>query len=177
MAKLINYDVPFFSQQSPGVSEEWRYRGCGISALKMVLDYWHAEKQGETTGINQILETGLAIGAYLQNIGWIHSGLVNIGRQYGYTGYNQDLAGLETELAWQCLLEDLNKHPLLASIHKRFDVDYPGGHIIVVTGFDGELVFYNDPDEHNEREGKKMIAVERFLRGWKKRYIVVAPSK
>ena len=176
MAKSINYDVPFFSQRLDILDESWRYRSCGIIATKMAMDYWHGQSVNNSSPtLEVIIGTGLTIGAYSAGIGWSHAGLANIGRQFGYDGYSQDLAGLDLELAWSYLLDDLKRFPVIASIYPRFDPSNKDGHIVVLTGFDGELVFYNDPDEHSEREGKKAIAIERFLRGWKKRYIVIHP--
>jgi len=176
MPKAILYPVPFLSQRLDVADESWHYRSCGVLGIKMLMDYWHNDSPANPSpNLEVIIGTGLTIGAYSAGIGWSHAGLVNIGRQFDYDGYNQDLAGLELELAWSYLLEDLQQTPLLASIYPRFKPDNKGGHIIVVTGFDGELVFYNDPEELNEREGSKAIAVEIFLRGWKKRYIVIHP--
>ena len=73
------------------------------------------------------------------------------------------------------LQEDLKQGPVLASIYSRMDPERGGGHIVVVSGWDEELVYFNDPEEVSERDGKKMCAVEAFTRGFKQRTICIRP--
>jgi len=172
----IRYSVPFFSQYSDIQSHLWQYRGCGIIALKMLLEYWHTQKpELQSPSIEELLKKSFDIGAYIENIGWSHSGLVEIAKRYGYGGYNKDLAHIPAEDAWQEFLEDLERFPVMVSAYKHFDPEIKGGHIIVVTGKDEERLYVNDPLEGNEERGKQIIDLKKFLAGWKQRYIVVYP--
>ena len=176
------YQVPFFSQLEDIQKKVWQYRGCGIASLKMVLEYWHSRDQRYLSpSIDDLLATGLRIGAYREGIGWLHSGLVNITRQFGYDGFNRDYAPnsptpLPMTEAWQKVVEDLQNGPLLASVFSGFDPDRGGGHIVVLTGVEGELAFYNDPEERTESEGCKVIATSAFQKAFKRRYICICPS-
>ena len=179
---MLSYRVPFSSQYTDLGHHEWRARGCGITSLKMVMDYWHQkEPSNRTASLEAVLEQGLRAGAYLPGIGWSHKGLVQIARHFGYDSYNIDVAARSpapksTNEAWAMLRVELNNGPLLASVFSGLDPARGGGHIVVVVGNQDGLVFYNDPEEMGEREGRKIIAQEVFLRAFKNRYIVVRPS-
>lgn len=180
---MHHHDVPFFSQLADLKKESWQYRGCGVVSLKMVLEYWH-RKDGRNVSpaVGILLETGLEIGAYQENVGWIHSGLVNIAKRFGYDGYNRDYAPisptpLSPQATWEKFLVDFKTGPVMVSVFGDMDPKSPrAGHIVVVTDFHDGLVFYSNPEEMNEREGRKALALESFLKGWKQRYIVVHPK-
>jgi len=178
---MSSFTVPFSSQYTDLGQHEWRARGCGIASLHMVLRYWHAQDATrQLPSLDQLLERGLAVGAYREKIGWTHAGLVNLSRQYGYEGFNVDVAPNSptpktVEEAWSSLAKELSSGPVLASVYAGLDPVRGGGHIIVVTGFHDGLVFFNDPEEMSEWEGRRMLALEVFLRAFKHRYIVVRP--
>jgi hypothetical protein len=179
---MPSYRVPFSSQYTDLGHHEWRARGCGITALKMVMDYWHTiDEANRTASLESVLGEGLRAGAYLPGIGWSHRGLVEIARHFGYDGFNVDAAlnssaSKSAEQAWGMLCAELEHGPVLASVFSGLNPARGGGHIITVTGFHDGLVFFNDPEEMSEREGRKIIAVEAFLSAFKNRYIVIRPS-
>ncbi len=179
---MTSYSVPFFSQLADVRTRAWRYRGCGVVSLKMVLEYWHLrDRRNQSPAIAELLAKGLDIGAYLDAVGWIHSGLVAVARQFGYDGFNRDHADLSltpllSREAFEHLEKDLKRGPLLASVYSGFDPDKGGGHIVVVVAVHDGLVEINDPADMKEREGRKAFAVEAFLKAWKRRYIAVYPA-
>ncbi len=180
---MLRYDVPFVSQYTDLGAHEWRARGCAVASLKMVMDYWHARDAANCTAptLDALLREGLAIGAHPDDRGWAHRGLVALARAYGYDSYNVDVAPQSptpetAEAAWHALLADLARGPVLVSVYAHFDPAAGGGHIVVVTGWDGELVAYSDPEELTEREGRKLLAREAFLRAFKRRWIAVFPE-
>src|SRR6266540_2358043 len=64
----IRYPVPFFSQYSDIKSHLWQYRGCGIVALKMILDFWHKNnKDLPSPAVENLLKEGLTAGAYIKD--------------------------------------------------------------------------------------------------------------
>lgn len=171
----MQYDVPFSSQYADLGHHEWRARGCGIASLHMVLKFC-----GRPVPLDDLLQEGLAVGAYREGIGWTHRGLVELARRHGCHAYNIDVAPNSTtpklaDAAWGMLTTELEWGPVLASVHSRFDPTVPDGHIVVVTGWDGELVALNDPVELTEREGHKLLAAAVFRRAFKQRYIAVRP--
>lgn len=162
------YDVPFSSQYTDLGHHEWRARGCGIASLKMVMDFWHAQNAAkQTVSLDELLQAGLARGAYLEHVGWKHRGLAELAQHYGYEAYNVEGA------SWEMLLAELERGPVLASVFSRFDPSSRDGHIIAVTGWDGALVAFNDPIKLDAREGKKLLALQTFLPAFKQRYIVI----
>lgn len=177
----MRHEVPFLSQYEDIRDPMWQWRGCGIFGLKMVLDYWHQrDAVCRTAPIEELLEVGKRLGAYREGIGWMHRGLVEIAKQYGYEGFNADHApqGLtpkSIEDSWQVLLGELSEGPVLASVYGGLDPQRGGGHIVVVTGFQDGLVALNDPKEHNALEGKKLLVLLRFLNAFKRRFIVIRP--
>ncbi|MCC6405415.1 MAG: C39 family peptidase [Candidatus Yanofskybacteria bacterium] len=179
---MVSHDVPFSSQYTDLGDHEWRARGCGITALKMVMDFWHLrDTRSRTAAVDELLERGRAIGAYVQGVGWSHRGLVNLARAYGYEGCNVDHAekGPSPKTApeaWGALCSELAHGPVLASVYAGLDPHRGGGHIIVVTGFFEGLVAFNDPEQMDEREGRRLIALEPFLAAFKRRFIVIRMS-
>ena len=172
----IRYPVPFFSQYSDIKSHLWQYRGCGIVALKMILDFWHKNnKDLPSPAVENLLKEGLTAGAYIKDIGWSHSGLVEIGKKFGYSGYNKDLAHIPVQEAWEEFNNDLKKYPIMASVYKRLNPKTNAGHIVVITGIDDSNLYLNDPLEGNEERGRQVIPIQQFIDGWKQRYIVVHP--
>lgn len=179
----MQHEVPFSSQYADLGHHEWRARGCGITALKMVMDYWHVRDQANRTeSLDALLQAGLAQGAHIANIGWSHAGLVRLAKHYGYEGFHADWAQKgptpkTPDDAWAALEAELEHGPVMASVYAGLDPDRAGGHIVVVTGFSDGLVAFNDPEEMTEREGRKFLTLERFLRGFKRRVIVIQTSK
>lgn len=173
--------VPFSSQYTDLGHHEWRARGCGIASLHMVMAYWHAlDGASPLPSFDRLLTRGRVIGAYREGVGWTHAGLVRLAREFGYEGFNADFAPKGTtpksvDDAWGFLLAELERGPVLASVYAGLDPMRGGGHIVIVTGAQGELVFFNDPEEISEREGRKVLVLEAFLPAFKQRYIVIRP--
>lgn len=180
---MVRHDVPFLSQYTDLGDHQWRARGCGIVALKMALDFWHSRDPVNRTGsLDELLRDGIAIGAYREGIGWSHGGLAALARQYGYEAFNADWAPngptpKSAADAWEALLAELADGPVLASVWSGLDPDRGGGHIILITGFSDDLAAFNDPEERTEWEGRKLMAPERLLRAFKRRYVVVRPAR
>jgi hypothetical protein len=176
------YDVPFSSQYADLGHHEWRARGCGIASLKMVMDFWHAQNSAnKTIPLDDLLQAGLAMNAYIPDVGWSHRGLAALAQQYGYEAYNVDVAPNSPtpktkQEAWNMLVAELERGPLLVSVFSRFDPESRSGHIITMTGWDGHLVAFNDPVEMDAWEGKKLLALRTFLPAFKQRFIVVRPQ-
>lgn len=171
----MQYDVPFSSQYSDLGHHEWRARGCGIASLKMVMDFYHPGPS-----LDGLLAVGREIGAYREGIGWTHRGLVELARRYGFDGFNADWAEngptpKTADEAWQTLVAELAHGPVLASVFAGLDPARGGGHIVAVTGFHDGLVFFNDPEQLTEKEGRKALALAAFLPAFKRRYVVVRP--
>lgn len=160
--------VPFYSQFTDISSASWQKVGCGIASLAMLIDYY----SDEAVSVDQLLERGIAAKAYLNNAGWIHSGLIDLSLAYGLNGESHSLAGLGGDEAFVKLTDILAGGPVMASVHYTFEPTNPIPHLVVVTGVQDGKVFYNDPAEPF---GEGSLSIEKFKRAWKQRYIAIRP--
>lgn len=177
----MNYSVPFISQHVGIGDRQWKWRGCGVASLAMAMAYWHQQSAGNASeSLDALIEKGLAIGAYREGVGWVHAGLVALAQQYGYRAEAFDYAdkGKTPKTmpeTWELLASALTEGPVLASVFPGLDPQRGGGHIVLVTGIDDELVYFNDPEESLARDGVRMVARHIFEQGFKKRFVVVRP--
>jgi predicted double-glycine peptidase len=177
----MNYSVPFISQHVGIGDHQWKWRGCGVASLAMAMAYWHQKSAGNASeALDALIEKGLAIGAYREGVGWVHAGLVALAQHYGYRAEAFDYAdkGKTPKTmaeAWELLAAALSKGPVLVSVFPGLNPERGGGHIVLVTGMDDQLVYFNDPEELTENDGKRLVALSVFEHGFKRRFITVTP--
>lgn len=160
------YNVPLYSQISDISSVEWKQKGCGVADLAMLIEFY----KPKTTTVQKVLENALASGAYQKNVGWKHEGLADLATDYDLSGRTYDFSKSDKNIAFDQFKNIIKEGPAIASIHRGFDPKSSFGHLIVVTGFDDNLVYYNDP---GKRDGIRNVSITNFINGWKKRLIVV----
>lgn len=178
---MSQQELPPFISQYASLPPEWASRGCGLVALKIVLDYWHGEdERNQSIPLFELLERGLASGAYLKGIGWRHAGLAHIATELGYEAFNRDLPKEQEEItaekAMEVLKADVEKGPVLVSIWKNFDPQQKGGHFVVIHDISDGVVRLVDPEKENEAEGRMDIPKALFIRGFKLRSICLIPK-
>lgn len=161
-------DVPFYSQFHDIQSSTWQKVGCGITSLAMVIDYY----KPDAVSVNQLLGRAILAGAYDQNAGWIHKDLVSLSKKYGLDGNTYDLSKLDSKTAFAQFKKLLQDGPIIVSVHYKFDPKSSIPHLVVIDGIDNDVIYYNDPAA---KTGEKEISTAQFLKGWKKRFIVVRP--
>lgn len=161
--------VPFFSQFKDITSPEWQKVGCGVTSLAMMIEYY---KPG-TVLVNTLLKQGVKAGAYLEDAGWTYDGLIALSQKYGLDGNSYDLGGSTSAVAFLKMKETLKGGPVIASVHYKFDPNSRIPHLVVINGMKNDTLYYNDPAA---KTGEKQISTEDFLKGWKKRFIVVRPA-
>lgn len=161
-------NVPFYSQFTDIISHNWQKVGCGITSLAMIIDYYKTD----AISVNKLLLQGIAIGAYDKNAGWIHSGLIQLSKEYGLDGKTYDFSKLNNAKALAQIKEILKDGPVMASVHYKFDPKSTIPHLVVIDGIDKDTIYYNDPASNI---GKKKISTADFLKGWKKRLIAIRP--
>ena len=162
--------VPFYSQFKDINAAAWQKIGCGVTSLAMVIDYY----KPDAVSVNALLKQGIAAGAYLQSAGWTYKGLIQLSQKYGLDGNSYDLSALGGQAAFTQLQTYLKDGPVIASVHYKFDPKSTIPHLVVIDGVDKGTVYYNDPAA---KTGEKQISTADFLKGWKKRFIVVRPVK
>lgn len=79
---MVNLDVPYYSQKEEQALQKYGRKACGLTSLRMVLAYY-----GHTLDIHQMDLLATQVGAYQEDKGWIHAGLVNMARDLGLKGY------------------------------------------------------------------------------------------
>lgn len=162
------FQVPFYSQFLDITAPEWQKVGCGIASLAMLIDFYSSD----SVDVNELLHDGVSSGAYLESAGWIHAGLIGLSHSYGLDGESHSLAQFSMDEAFQKLVSVLDEGPVMASVHYTFEPTNPIPHLVVVTGVQDEVVFYNDPAETS---GGGQLSIEKFKQGWKKRYVEIRP--
>lgn len=160
--------TPFFSQFTDISDPSWRKVGCGIASLAMIIELYNPGK----VSVDNLLTEGIKSGAYLNDAGWIHKGLISLAQKYGLSGNTRDLSALSTDGALKELEGTLINGPVMASVHYTFDPQNPIPHLVVINKIVGDTVYYNDPSEIS---GNGSISTPKFLKAWKKRYIEIRP--
>lgn len=162
------YTVPFYSQFKDITSDSWKKVGCGIASLAMIIEFY---EPGEVK-VDTLLKEGISAGAYLDDAGWTHGGLISLSKKYGLNGESHDFRDSTMETAFSRLKTVLEDGPVMASVHYTFDPKNPIPHLVVVNGVSDGMVYYNDPAE---KVGGNSITVAQFKSAWKKRYIEIHP--
>lgn len=161
--------VPFYSQFHDIQALSWQKVGCGIASLAMVIDYY----KPDTVSVNTLLTQGIASGAYNQKAGWVHQDLITLSKKYGLNGNSFDLTQLDKETAFIQFKKYLEDGPVIVSVHYKFDPRSPIPHLVVIDGIDNDVIHYNDPAA---KSGDRTISTTDFLKGWKKKFIVIRPK-
>ncbi|TSC83259.1 MAG: Uncharacterized protein G01um101419_89 [Parcubacteria group bacterium Gr01-1014_19] len=165
---MIHYDnVPFYSQFQDIPQVEWQSSACGIASMAMAMEFY----QPKSVSVPKLLLQALDLGAYKPGIGWKHKELSALAELYGLTGKNYDFANLDNQTVFNRFKDFMKVGPVIVSIHNKFNPKATLGHIVVVTGMADGMIFYHDPASGNKIE--KKISESDFLKGWKRRFIVV----
>ncbi len=163
-------EVPFYSQLKDISDPKWQKLGCGVTSLAMIIEYF---EPGSISSIDTILKEGINAGAYLNGAGWIHQGLVDLSKQYGFNGQPFDLSGQNMDSSFAHISKSLEDGPVIASVYYTFDPKNPIPHLVVLNSVSDGKVYYNDPAE---KSGGNTLSISEFKRGWKKRYITIRPQ-
>ncbi len=161
--------TPFYSQFDDITDPSWKKVGCGIASLAMIIEFYNP---GEVS-VDNLLAEGIKSGAYLNDAGWIHKGLIDLAKKYGLSGNTHDLSKLSTQKALLKLENTLDNGPVMVSVHYTFDPQNPIPHLVVINKIVNDTVYYNDP---SEKAGNGSISTTKFLNSWKKRYIEIRPA-
>lgn len=145
-------DLPFFSQQlnEDNFQKEgfenlkeatyWSERICALACLKMILE---KNFPNNNVSLAELLKKGKEIGAYREDVGWLHQGIVDLASEYGLFAKRESV-GLNLEKIGKHILQN---EPVITSVAVGFEAgkEYPeedgsvyvvprGGHLVVVFG-------------------------------------------
>ena len=155
--------VPFYSQVLDISDYKWKGVGCGVAGLAMLIDYYKLSVEVEA-----LLQQGVSSGAYDNNNGWSHAGLISVANQYGLSG----------QAVYDVSFDSLNKvvetGPVMVSVDYSMTAQNTVPHLIVVTDIKDGVVHYNNPAS---LEGGETISIENFNLTWKKNYIEIKPER
>lgn len=84
--------VTYISQKDEEAMAKYGPRACGITSLRMVLSFW-----GTNTTLFELDELIEKHKAFNENLAWVHSGLINIARNFGLKGYRINYQMLNEE--------------------------------------------------------------------------------
>ncbi len=191
-------EVPFYSQkwdlsewQNLGFesfedAKYWEKSSCGILCLKMAIDgFLSAQAKPHSPSIAEYINKGVEIGAYKDSVGWSHSGLARLAKEFGFSADNR--GGVSPDELREALKQNFLS---IISIKWAFE-DYRsikekilfwkkfGGHLALVIGFEddeGKLKgFYvhhtSLRPEYNWRS--KFLPLEKFEQGFTGRCIMI----
>ena len=131
----------------------------------MLIEYYYPNK---ITSVDTLLNEGIAEGAYNDSVGWSYNGLITVAKKYGLGGSTHDYKNSSMDVAFKAFSQDLQKGPIMASVHYTFKSSNPIPHLVIINGIKDGLVYYNDPAAE---AGGGSISIAQFKEGWKKRYI------
>lgn len=163
------FTVPFYSQFTDITAPAWKKVACGITSLAMLIEYYHPNK---IASVDTLLHEGIDVGAYNDAAGWSYNGLIIVARKYGLGGSTHDYKDSTMDVAFKAFSKDLQKGPIMASVHYTFKASNPIPHLVIINGIKDGLVYYNDPASY---AGAGTVSVAQFKEGWKKRYIEFFP--
>ncbi len=121
--------------------EFWSHRSCGIACVAMVLN----GLANVQIPISELFEAAYKSGAYLDNKGWIHSGLASLINHYG-------LISRAKQATCEEIIEGLNLgYVYILSVAHSFTLDgRKGGHLVLVYAYDGCNIFFHCPSTWGE---------------------------
>jgi predicted double-glycine peptidase len=160
--------VPFYSQFTDIASASWKKVGCGVASLAMIIDFYTPN----AVSVNALLSQGISLGAYDYSAGWTYNGLISLSEKYGLSGESYDLKKLTSADALSQFKTYVQNGPVIASVHYKFDPKSKIPHLVVINRIVDDTIYYNDPAA---KTGDKQISTADFLKGWKKRFIVMRP--
>lgn len=191
-------DVPYVSQLSDQLDQNWQDRACGIACVTMCVDYYAARLDrhmfASSAPIQTMLEEGNIViddGVAKGIHGWNHGALTALLRNHGVPAYNEEFKSVHVNLAPEplprfmpsqyvelFLQEGIAK--IIASIEAGNPVIISGikhwtektkPHLFTFIGHNDEGFFYHDPFVENKIEGKHepyFISKEDFKIKWRR---------
>lgn len=164
-------DIPICNQYDDSHNKEWAHRMCAICSLWMLLKE-HNSNFNLTSP--DLVKEGVALNGYMENVGWKHTAIVQLGKNYGlelqyaqkffYTP-EEKLKGLKI------IQKELKKsRPLIVSMFYHLN-PAKGGHMVVVHGiqeFNKNVIglYIQDPDSSFKGHNYFLLRDE-FLAGWR----------
>jgi hypothetical protein len=157
--------VPFYSQYIDIADPHWIIRSCGITCVKMALDYFGAK----TPALDDLIKEAVAMGAYGDS-GWYHDGLIAVAEKYG----KEDMDNKDGVLELFNALE--NGSLVIVSVVQRL-LGRKKYHQVLLVGYREsehglQGFYYHDPASTDREQGKGLyVNLDVFKVYWRNKAI------
>src|SRR3989344_2026596 len=157
----------------------WKYRACGVAVIKMILV--SQNKDLNRISLDDLIKEGLECGAYLENVGWRHQGLVCLAEKHGVSltfqkeffktreDKTKGLKIINNELTLQ--------RPVAISVRPGFN-GQKDSHLLLMVGMklkDTSATGYYIQDPYKGTRGHKYFVTKKeLLDGWRGGMIFLA---
>ena len=136
-------------------------KGCGAVCLCIVLNYL-----GIKVGSQDIFDKGVKLDGLLE-VGWKHSTLCEIARDYGIPAYSQEFKS-EGEKLFAIGVDKLKRNidsdnPVIISVEHK---DRDGSHLVVLVGYGSDKFYVSDPEFKEDK--LEEISNGEFKKRWRK---------
>lgn len=175
MSFMKKTDLRLYSQYLDFTNKERQKHGCGIASLAMLMDYINhlSHTNKNIPSLDKLYQVGINRRAYIKDIGWRHAGLVGVAKVYGFKNSQaHDLSAFSDVEALQILKQKLKQGPVLASIYSKYKTA-GSGHLIGLLSLTKQEAVVLDPDSKIRRNVYRQLPLGKFIRAWKKRFIVI----
>lgn len=182
--KLDNMKIPYFSQIKEVEDKDWAWRACGITCVKMVLEWADLAKD---VSVTNLIDEGILINGYTPD-GWIHDALVNLLRNHGLSAYRQEFRSVDVDINKQIFitssfeesLVDAGLSKMILSVHEGVPVivsvsdemcTTKFSHIVVLIGYDGktnEFIYHNPDEKEGQISENARVSFDDFKKYWRK---------
>ncbi|MEA4910597.1 hypothetical protein SDC9_07918 [bioreactor metagenome] len=176
----------FCSQHTNIKDEEWKNKGCSVSALWMTLK---SLKTNFSLSLDELLNEAINIKAFSDSGFWRHDRIAVLAHNHGLAAYAEEFKsipfGEETEYAeslaeygiekiFNFLKEE--KGLVIVSVPKDFSEENKPHSILLTSAKEegGRFFVYNDSDKKTEEEGQSLeISLEIFKKNWRRLAIFI----
>ena len=187
----MKLNVPYYSQfLDVNDNPYWMPRACGMTCLKMVLDYHSSILQNtrmiKTPSLLEMCEKGKKDGGYGPS-GWFHDYFVKTAKEYGLVSERGEKIG--EILGLQKIHDELKDgRPVIVSVSK-YTLGQTKFHMVVLTGYEendgvefperkGQLTgfYFNEPESLSKEQGKDLfVDIKSFKHDWRRMAIFFKP--
>ena len=167
----LKIELPICDQYDKVHDESWAYRMCAPCSLWMLLKHKYPDFKLSPSKLRDEL---LAQDGYMQNIGFKHSAIAELGTKYGL---HLDFAkkffytSEEKESGMLIINDNLRKgNPVIVSMFSHF-LPARGGHMVVVHGlqvFKRQVIgYYIQSSDASFRGHNYFVTKEEFMKNWR----------
>jgi hypothetical protein len=149
-------------------------RACGVAVLKLALEYLTADysliranKRIVVPDAGELIAEGVAIGGYLDGVGWRHDALVALAEKHGVAAHRAEFKS-DKQKGVEELRQALGRGEVPAVSISTDHKDPSTFHLVALIGYDENGFHYNDPACAGAREDRgKFVSYDGFEKIWR----------